>query len=131
MAMCWYPQQAAIVTANTVITNVQGAATNTPNKKSHYFWISWCFWWIFQRLFVRYFAITAANFSISTLVLQKQHSFKHKRHFLKCTNTKIRSKPFYTQILCYDTYCNIAERNLSHLQQIFSLIITENCVQNY
>jgi len=28
---------------------------------------------------MRYFAINAANFSISTLVLQKQHSFKHKR----------------------------------------------------
>jgi len=28
---------------------------------------------------VRYFAITAANFSISTLVLQKQHSFEHER----------------------------------------------------
>jgi len=30
---------------------------------------------------VRHFAISAENFSISTLVLQKQHSFKHKRRF--------------------------------------------------
>ena len=28
---------------------------------------------------MRHFAISAANFSISTLVLQKQHRFKHKR----------------------------------------------------
>ena len=28
-----------------------------------------------------HFAISAANFSISTLVLQKQHRFKHKRRF--------------------------------------------------
>jgi len=57
---------------------------------------------------MRHFAINAANFSISTLLLQKQHS-------LKCTNTKIRSKPFYTQILSYDTYFNIAKRNLSYM----------------
>jgi len=70
--------------------------------------------------------ISAANFSISTLVLQKQHSFKNiKDNFLKCTNTKIRSKPFYTQILSNDTYCNIAERNL-YLWQIFSLNYSEN-----
>jgi len=30
---------------------------------------------------VRHFAINAAHFSISTIVLQKQHSFKHKRRF--------------------------------------------------
>jgi len=30
---------------------------------------------------MRHFAISAANFSISTYVLQKQHSFKHKRRF--------------------------------------------------
>jgi len=53
---------------------------------------------------------------IFTLVLQKQHRFKHKRRFSQeCTNTEIRSKPFYTQILSYDTYFNTAERNLSHL----------------
>jgi len=64
---------------------------------------------------VRYFAISAANFSISTLVSQKQHSFKLniKDNFLKCTNTKIRSKPNYTQILSYDTYFNIAEPEAS------------------
>jgi len=31
-------------------------------------------------LFMRHFAISAENFSICTLVLQKQHSFKRKRH---------------------------------------------------
>jgi len=46
---------------------------------------------------VRYFAINAANFSISTLVLQKQHSFKHKRRFSQVHKHKNRSKPFYTQ----------------------------------
>ena len=30
---------------------------------------------------MRHFAISAANFSISTLFLQKQHRFKHKRQF--------------------------------------------------
>jgi len=30
---------------------------------------------------MRHFAISAADFRISTLVLQKQHSFKHKRRF--------------------------------------------------
>jgi len=52
---------------------------------------------------MRHFAISAANFSISTLVLQKQHSSKHS-DFLKCTNQKIRSKPFYRQILSYNTH---------------------------
>ena len=54
---------------------------------------------------MRHFAISAANFSISTFVLQKQHSFINiKDDFLKSTNTKIRSKPIYTQILSLDTY---------------------------
>ena len=30
---------------------------------------------------MRHFATSAANFSISTLVLQKHHRFKHKRRF--------------------------------------------------
>jgi len=30
---------------------------------------------------VKHFAINATNFSLSTLVLQKQHSFKHRRRF--------------------------------------------------
>ena len=38
-----------------------------------------------------------------------------KDDFLKCTNTKIILKPFYIQILSYDTYYNTAERNLSYL----------------
>ena len=63
---------------------------------------------------VTHFATNAADFSISTLVLQKQHSFKHKRRFSQVDKHKIRSKPFYTQILSYDTSFNIAEQNLSH-----------------
>jgi len=35
----------------------------------------------FLEVFVGHFATNTANFSISTLVLQKQHSFKHKRQF--------------------------------------------------
>jgi len=47
---------------------------------------------------MRHFAIGAANFSISTLVLQKQHRFKHKRQFSHVNKHKIRSKSFNTQI---------------------------------
>jgi len=46
---------------------------------------------------VRHFAISAANFSISTLVLQK-------RRFSQVNKHKIRSKPFYTEILSYNTF---------------------------
>jgi len=45
---------------------------------------------------MRHFAINAATFSISTLVLQKQHRLKHKRRFSQVHKHKIRSKPFYT-----------------------------------
>jgi len=38
---------------------------------------------------MRHFAISAANFSISTLVLQKQHRFKHKRRFSQVNKHKI------------------------------------------
>jgi len=65
---------------------------------------------------MRHFAINAANFRNSTLVLQKQQSFKHKRRFSQVHKHKeIISKPFYIQILSCDTYFNIAERNLSYL----------------
>ena len=53
---------------------------------------------------MRHFAISAANFSISTLVLQKQHRFKHKRRFSQVNKHKIRSKSFYTQILSYSMF---------------------------
>jgi len=43
---------------------------------------------------MRHFAINNANFSISTLVLQKQHSFKHKRRFSQVHKHKNQSKPF-------------------------------------
>jgi len=56
---------------------------NTPTlQKSHYFQNNLIF---FGEIFRGYswdvFFINAANFSISTLVLQKKHSFKHKRRF--------------------------------------------------
>jgi len=79
---------------------------------------------------VRHFAINAANFSISTLVLQKQHSFKHN-NVLKCANIKFISKPFYAQILSYDTYFNIAERNLSYLKHIDTCVdIATRCMSS-
>jgi len=53
---------------------------------------------------VRHFAINAANFSISALVLQKQYRFKHKIQFFQVHKHKVRSKPFYTQILSYATF---------------------------
>jgi len=53
---------------------------------------------------MRHLAISPANFSISTLVLQKWHRFKHKRRFFQVNKHKIRSKPFYTQILSYNTF---------------------------
>jgi len=53
---------------------------------------------------VRLLAISPANFSISTLVLQKWHRFKHKRRFSQVNKHKIKSKSFYTQILSYDMF---------------------------
>jgi len=55
---------------------------------------------------MRHFAIGAANFSISTLVLQKQHRFKHKRRSSQANKHKhkIRSKSFYTQILSFNMF---------------------------
>jgi len=53
---------------------------------------------------VRHLDISAANFSISTLVLPKQQRFKHKRRFSQVNKHKIRSEPFYTQILSYDKF---------------------------
>jgi len=56
---------------------------------------------------------SAADFSISTIVLPKQYRFKHKRRFSQVHKHKNRIKT--TQILSYGTYVNIAERNLSYL----------------
>jgi len=53
---------------------------------------------------MKHFAINTANFSISTLVLQKRHRFKHKRRFFQVKKHKIRSKSYLTQILSYDTF---------------------------
>jgi len=61
------------------------------------------------------FANSAAIFSTSSLVLQKQHSFKHKRRFSQVYKHQNQIKTIYMQILHYDTYFNIADRNLSHL----------------
>jgi len=41
---------------------------------------------------VRHFAISAAHFSISTVVLQKQHSSKHKRRFSQVHKPKTQIK---------------------------------------
>jgi len=53
---------------------------------------------------VRHLAISAANFSISTLVLPKQQRFKHKRRFSQVHQQKNQIKTIYTQILSYDTF---------------------------
>ena len=49
---------------------------------------------------MRHFAITAANFSISTLVVQKRHRFKHSDDFLKGTNTKSDQNHFLHKMPC-------------------------------
>ena len=67
---------------------------------------------------MRYFAISAANFSTSTLVLQKQHRFKHKRRFSQVNTHEIRSKSFYAQTLSYDVFA----KNASHDTQEIPLI---------
>jgi len=41
---------------------------------------------------MRHFVICAANFSVSTLVLQKQHRFKHKRRFSEVDRHKNQIK---------------------------------------
>jgi len=43
---------------------------------------------------MRHFAISAPNFSISTLVLQKWNRFRHKRQFYQVNKHKIRSNHF-------------------------------------
>ena len=48
----------------------------------------------FLEVFVGHFATNTANFSISTLVLQKQHSFKHKRQFSQVHKHKNKLKHF-------------------------------------
>jgi len=62
---------------------------------------------------VRHLDISAANFSISTLVLAKQQRFKHKRRYSQVH--KHKNWIMITQILSYGTYFNIVERNLSYL----------------
>jgi len=37
---------------------------------------------------MRHFAISAANFSISTLILQKQHRFKHEKTIFSSAQTQ-------------------------------------------
>ena len=72
---------------------------------------------------MRHFAISAANFSISTLVLQKQHRLKHKRQFSQLNKHKIRSKSFYTQILCYDMFEMQKKRQSWHAGNITDWMI--------
>jgi len=53
---------------------------------------------------MRYFVISAANFIISTLVLQKQQSFKHKIRFSQVHEHKNQIKTILRTILSYDTF---------------------------
>ena len=53
---------------------------------------------------MRHLAISAANFSTATLVLPKQHRFKHKGRFSQVYKHKNQIKTIYTQILSYDTF---------------------------
>jgi len=53
---------------------------------------------------VRHLDISAANFSVSTLVLPKQQRLKHKRRFSQVHKHKNQIKTIYTQILSYDTF---------------------------
>jgi len=48
---------------------------------------------------MRHFAISAANFSISTLVLQTQNSFKHKRRFSQVHKHKNQIKAILQTVL--------------------------------
>ena len=86
---------------------------------------------IFGEILTRYsWDILLLVLQILTFLLflyRKSIALNTKVDFLKCTDTKMRSKPFYTQILSYDTYFNIAERNLLCLYQIFSLILKISC----
>jgi len=70
---------------------------------------------------MRHFAISAADVSISTLVLQNQHRFKHERWYSQVNKHKIRSKSFYTQILSYDVF-EMQKKNASRDTQEISLI---------
>jgi len=53
---------------------------------------------------VRHLAISAANFSISTLILPKQHRFKHKRRFSQVHKHKNRIKIILHTNFKYDTF---------------------------
>jgi len=62
------------------------------------------FWCNFHTLFLTHSAISSANLSISTLLLQKCHIFKHKVIFYTVNKHQITSKPVYTQIFSYDMF---------------------------
>ena len=47
---------------------------------------------------MRHFATSAANLSASTLVLQKQHSFKHKRRFSQVHKQKSHQNQFMRKL---------------------------------
>ena len=65
---------------------------------------------------MRHLAISAANFSISTIVLPKQHRFKHKRRFSQVYKHRNQIKTIYTQILSYDTF-EMQKKDASHDMQ--------------
>jgi len=53
---------------------------------------------------MRHLAISAANFSISTLVLLKQHRFRHRRRFSQVHIHKNRIKIILHTDFKYDTF---------------------------
>ena len=64
-----------------------------PPTKIHYFQNNLIFFGEIFRDYLRHLAISAANFSISTLVLPKQQRFKHKRRFSQASTRK--AEPFW------------------------------------
>ena len=70
---------------------------------------------------MRHLAISAANFSISTLVLPKQHRFKHKRRFSQVHKHRNWIKIILHTHFKYDRF-EMQKKNDSHEMQEISLI---------
>ena len=70
---------------------------------------------------MRHFAISAANFSISILVLQKQHSFKHKIWFSQVHEHKNQIKTILHTNFSYNTF-EMQKKNTILDMQKMSLI---------
>jgi len=93
---------------------------NTPLQNSYYFQNNLTFLINFSLVIN---ATSAANVSISTLVFQKQHRFKHKRRFSQVNRHKIRLKSFYTQILSYGMFQMQKKRQSWHAGNITDWMI--------